>query len=614
MKPIYFLLLTLSISSTVFSQPINVFSTGAAASFTSASSSATVRADGNIIATTAAGGPGPRRGYAVFNLSAVPATAVITSVTINFNVATYAGFGAPAGWATYGYAGDLSTVTTAATLYPAMITGTLLSNATYGTATGNQALVSTPASVAFIQAQVGNKVSVCWTGGANRTYTITGETGTATTAGAHAPYLTINYTLCNAPTAVSATATPNPLCLGATLNLNGAATGATNYSWAGPAGYSSTSLSGTLVAGATAAGVYTLTAINNCGPVSDSATAATATVVVNPLPAPIGGTETVCALSTTSLTEPPGPATWSSSNTGVATVVSGTGVVTGVAAGTSTITYMPGTGCLATTVVTVNPGPLPITDATIICPAATTTLHDAVGPGTWSSSNTGVATVNPATGAVTGVTGGTSTINYTLASGCGTASVVVTVSTGPAPILGATSICVSAITALSDAAGPGTWSSSATTVATVDPTDGSVTGVVPGTTTITYTLSSGCGMTTAVVTVNAAPGPIVGVTNICGTSTTTLGDPIGPGTWTSSTTTVATINPATGFVRGVTPGTTTITYTLSAGCGAATAVVTVNPVVTPISGTTSTCIASTTTLSDAASPGTWASTDRKSVV
>ena len=57
----------------------------------------------------------------------------------------------------------------------------------------------------------------------------------------------------------------------------------------------------------------------------------------------ITGTLSVCALSTTQLTGslPTGGSTWSSSNTGVGTV-SGTGLVTGVTAGTTDITYTDG--------------------------------------------------------------------------------------------------------------------------------------------------------------------------------------------------------------------------------------------------------------------------------
>jgi sugar lactone lactonase YvrE len=57
----------------------------------------------------------------------------------------------------------------------------------------------------------------------------------------------------------------------------------------------------------------------------------------------------------------------------------------------------------------------PITGADTVCPSATVTLSDATAGGTWSSSNTAIATVNSA-GAVTGVAVGTAIISYTVSS------------------------------------------------------------------------------------------------------------------------------------------------------------------------------------------------------
>ena len=79
------------------------------------------------------------------------------------------------------------------------------------------------------------------------------------------------------------------------------------------------------------------------------------TVTVNPLPT-ITGSLNVCIGSTTTLT---GSATanattpWISANTSVATI-SSSGVVTGVTAGTSVITYMNNNGCTKTATITVN--------------------------------------------------------------------------------------------------------------------------------------------------------------------------------------------------------------------------------------------------------------------
>jgi len=60
-----------------------------------------------------------------------------------------------------------------------------------------------------------------------------------------------------------------------------------------------------------------------------------------------------------------------------------------------------------------------ITGSSSLNVGATITLADATSSGTWSSSNTGVATVSSG-GVVTGVSGGTATISYSITNSCGT--------------------------------------------------------------------------------------------------------------------------------------------------------------------------------------------------
>jgi uncharacterized protein YjdB len=266
--------------------------------------------------------------------------------------------------------------------------------------------------------------------------------------------------------------------------------------------------------------------------------------------------KSVCVGSTVDM----GPdGTWSSSNTGVATINATTGVVTGVAPGTSTITYTNANGCTDQAIVTVNANPL-IPDKSV-CVGSTVDM----GPdGTWSSSNTGVATINATTGVVTGVAPGTSTITYTNANGC-TDQAIVTVNANP--VIPDKSVCVGSTV---DMGSDGTWSSSNTGVATINATTGVVTGVAPGTSTITYSNGSNCS-DVAIVTVNA--NPVVADKSVCVGSTVDMGP---DGTWSSSNTAVATINATTGVVTGVAPGTSTITYTNANGCTDQ-AMVTVNP-------------------------------------
>ena len=165
------------------------------------------------------------------------------------------------------------------------------------------------------------------------------------------------------------------------------------------------------------------------------------TVIVNPIPT-ITGSGPICAGSTLQLTgsgTPDGTTPWASSNPGVATV-SVTGLVTGVAGGSTTITYTDNNGCQNTLVVTVNDLPT-ISGNAPICGTGTLQLTgsgtpDGVTP--WASTNGTIATVDN-TGLVTGVGAGTVTITYTDINGC-QATENVTVNPTPT-ITGNTPIC-----------------------------------------------------------------------------------------------------------------------------------------------------------------------------
>lgn len=213
--------------------------------------------------------------------------------------------------------------------------------------------------------------------------------------------------------------------------------------------------------------------------------------------------------------------TWSSSATGVATV-SSSGLVTGVAAGSATITAT-SEGKNGTATITVNV--IPVASVTV-APAASSifvgktvqlaaTTKDSAGNVltgrvvTWSSSATGVASVS-SSGLVTGVGAGSATITATSEGKSGTASVTVavvpvasvTVSPASTTIGVAGTAQLTAVT--KDSAGNVltgrvvTWSSNATTIATVSPT-GLVTGVAAGSATITATSEGKSGSATITV-------------------------------------------------------------------------------------------------------------------
>jgi uncharacterized protein YjdB len=329
--------------------------------------------------------------------------------------------------------------------------------------------------------------------------------------------------------------------------------------------------------------------------------------------------------------------TWISSNLAVATV-SSTGLVTGVSAGTATITAT-SEGKSGQAAVTVTAAP-PVPVATVSVTPATASVvigqtvqlaatpKDANGNTlsgrvvTWSSSNAAVATVS-ATGLVTGVSAGAATITAMSEGKTGTASITVT-SPPPPPPPAVASVSVTPATASvvagqtvqltatpRDASGNAltgrvvTWASSNTAVATVS-SSGLVSGVTAGSATITATSEGQSGQ--AAVTVTAPPPvPVATVTVAPATAsvapgqtvqlTATTRDANGNTltgrvvTWASSNTAVATVS-SSGLVTGVIAGSVTITATSEGRSGTAT--VTVTATVTNPGTVTNLAVASAT--------------------
>ncbi|XOV67439.1 MAG: gliding motility-associated C-terminal domain-containing protein [Fluviicola sp.] len=302
-------------------------------------------------------------------------------------------------------------------------------------------------------------------------------------------------------------------------------------------------------------------------------------ITVNPSPT-ISGPTSVCPGASIVLSgtgTPDGTTPWTSSNTGVATV-DNAGNVTGVSAGSTTITYLDANGCSDTYVVSV-------TSAPVLDPIANVTGCDSIqlAPIT----GTGL-TGNEAYYSGTGGTGtqyaagdwisSSMTMYANDVSNPCTVEQSFAITVNPSPtISGGSTFCESSVLVLSGTGTPDPvtpWSSSNTAVATVDNT-GNVSGVSAGTTDITYTDNNGCS-NTITVTVNATP-TISGNAPICAGATNTLtgsGTPDPTTPWTSSDATVATIDNA-GVVTAVGAGTTTITYLEVNGCST-TDVVTVN--------------------------------------
>ncbi len=321
----------------------------------------------------------------------------------------------------------------------------------------------------------------------------------------------------NAQPALSSASNNSPVCSGGTLNLTAnSPTDVTGYAWVGPVAITSSGSATASVPGITpiGGGTYSVTVNNGSG--SGCTRTYITTATVNPLPTAISGPTQLCIGNTVTLGSS-GTGTWSSSNSGVASVGSTTGVVSGVSAGTANITYtLTSTGCYVTSTVTVNAPPAGISGGTSpFCPGATTTLTNGTSGGAWSSSDAALATVGSSTGIVTGVSGGSPVITYTLGTGCFSTATVTVIST-PA-ITGGVGLCVGATSTLSNAISGGSWVSSNPGVATIGSSSGVVSGVSLGSTVVTYTFPSTCTIT---ATVNVTPSPSVYTVSGGGTTCT----------------------------------------------------------------------------------------------
>lgn len=261
--------------------------------------------------------------------------------------------------------------------------------------------------------------------------------------------------------------------------------------------------------------------------------------------------------------------TWSSSNPAVAVIGASTGVVSGISAGVSIITYVCGSG-ISTAAITVDPLPAAVTGGTTpICVGSSTTVSCATTGGYWYSSSSSIASVVSATGVVTGHAAGTASIRYTVSGGCYSERIVTVNSVTVDSVTGPTSVCVGSTITMACITPGGAWSSSSPTVAAVDAVTGVITGMSSGTATITYSVSGSCGTgyNTRVVTVTSSTsaGTITGTTSVMAGMTTTLSSTVSGGTWSSSSTSIATVS-ATGVVTGVATGAAVISYAVS-GCG-----------------------------------------------
>jgi uncharacterized protein YjdB len=264
---------------------------------------------------------------------------------------------------------------------------------------------------------------------------------------------------------------------------------------------------------------------------------ATVTVAPNPASVAVGATVQLTATlkDAAGITLTGRTVAWTTSNASFATVNSSSGLVTGVAVGSATITAT-SEGKTGTSAVTVVAGtPVPVFTVTVTPnPASvavgatvqlTATLKDANGNTltgrtvAWTTSNASFATVNSSSGLVTGVAVGSATITATSEGKTGTSAVTVvagtpvpvaTVTVTPNPASVAVGATVQLTATLKDAAGitltgrTVAWTTSNASFATVNSSTGLVSGVAAGSATITATSEGKSG--TSAVTVTSTSG------------------------------------------------------------------------------------------------------------
>lgn len=246
----------------------------------------------------------------------------------------------------------------------------------------------------------------------------------------------------------------------------------------------------------------------------------TATFTVNVLPttvAAITGNNSICSGATTLLATTSTGGSWRTDNSLVATV-DAVGLVTGISAGSATITYTNACGATASSIVTVNNLPAALISAqgaTTFCAGGSVLLTANSGSGyTYQWNNNG----SPVAGATAASYMASAAGNYsvTVSNGvCATTSSAITVTVNASPTASVTAgsalnFCTGGSVVLSaNGAGTYQWYNNGVALGVTSQT---YNASVSGNYTVVVTNANGCSASSAAVTVTATAAPVVSIT------------------------------------------------------------------------------------------------------
>ena len=337
---------------------------------------------------------------------------------------------------------------------------------------------------------------------------------TAGYTGSDAMVVAVSDGITTATVTIAITVNPQPgvpvisgstyVCSHSTTTLTGTPSGGTWSCADGNATINSAGLLTAIGGGATPIGY--LSPANSFG--CRTIVRASISIIDYPVPVTVSGAASVCPGASTTFGASVSGGTWTSGTPSIATISSG-GSVTGVATGTGLFSYTTSNACysrVTTRSITVlGPTTVPAISGggANMCIGGTRMVSNSLSGGSWSSSNTSVATVSSA-GVVSVSAAGAATIVYSYTNACGLTSYAtkgVTVIGYPnaGGITGPGTVAIGDSINLTESASSGYWTNMTPGRASMVDHGSYVTctGIALGTSSLVYTVTNICVTATA---------------------------------------------------------------------------------------------------------------------